>query len=436
MQIERASDLTDAGVFDGYRVVGITGGTSTPIEDLETVAARVLELAGTTDVQAQAPELAQQPSRRSPTPHTAAPPSVAPTDARSPPRAARRSPRRTPECPLAAIGARPGSPTACPSTGCPWSPSWDDPTWASPRCSIASSASEWPSWRTAHGPRVTGCMPPRSGTAAGSWSSTPVASSERPGDPIEEKVQEQARLAIGEADLILFVVDAASGLTPSDAEAAAVLRRAKVPVIVAANKADNEKRELEAAEAWGMGWEETYAVSAQHGRGTGDLLDAIVWALPPESEAELERKRREEEVEELAAPRGGGHASSPSWSARRTRPRVTTATSTTRRSSEHGTMARVAIVGRPNVGKSSLLNSLLGEERVDRERHPGHDPGRHRHPARVARPAGDASWTPRASGAGARSRPVLTPSGSRPSAPCAPSGARTSRCWCSIPWTG
>ena len=58
---------------------------------------------------------------------------------------------------------------------------------------------------------------------------------ERPGDPIEEKVQEQARLAIGESDLILFVVDAASGLTPSDEEAAAVLRRAKVPVIVVAN---------------------------------------------------------------------------------------------------------------------------------------------------------------------------------------------------------
>ena len=77
-----------------------------------------------------------------------------------------------------------------------------------------------------------------------------------------------------------------------------------------ANKADNEKRELEAAEFLRLGWEETYAISALHGRGAGDLLDAIVWALPPESEAELERKRREAEIEELARARGRGLAAS------------------------------------------------------------------------------------------------------------------------------
>jgi small GTP-binding protein len=127
-----------------------------------------------------------------------------------------------------------------------------------------------------------------------------------PDDPIEARVQEQARLAIAEADVILFIVDAISGLTPADLEAADILRRAKAPVIVAVNKADNEKRELEGAEFHSLGWEETYTISASHGRGTGDLLDAIVWALPPESEAELARKAREEEAETWASEVAAG----------------------------------------------------------------------------------------------------------------------------------
>ncbi len=89
-------------------------------------------------------------------------------------------------------------------------------------------------------------------------------------------------------------------MTPADLEAAELLRRATAPVIVAVNKADNEKRELEAAEFHALGWEETYPISASHGRGTGDLLDAIVWALPPESEAEVARKQREAEAEAWA----------------------------------------------------------------------------------------------------------------------------------------
>jgi len=119
-------------------------------------------------------------------------------------------------------------------------------------------------------------------------------------DPIELRVQEQARLAIAEADVIVFVVDAAVGMTPADLEAAELLRRATAPVIVAVNKADNEKRELEAAEFHTLGWEETYPISASHGRGTGDLLDAMVWALPPESEAEIARKQREAEADAWA----------------------------------------------------------------------------------------------------------------------------------------
>ncbi|HXQ96023.1 MAG TPA: GTPase, partial [Candidatus Acidoferrales bacterium] len=122
----------------------------------------------------------------------------------------------------------------------------------------------------------------------------------RPGDPIEAKVQEQARLAIAEADLILFVVDAATGETPADQEAAELLRSARVPVAVVTNKADSERREYEAAEFHRYGWEATYAVSALHGRGTGDLLDAVVDALPPESEEERDRKRSEAEADDFA----------------------------------------------------------------------------------------------------------------------------------------
>jgi GTPase len=198
-------------------------------------------------------------------------------------------------------------------------------------------------------------------------------------DPIELRVQEQARLAISEADVIVFVVDAAAGMTPADLEAAELLRRAPAPVIVAVNKADNEKREIEAAEFHALGWDETYPVSASHGRGTGDLLDAIVWALPPESDEEIARKRREVEADawadEVAAGRlepfvvgepeadldgetdGEGPAPSPAEDAEAARWDAAIA-------AEADTApAAIAFVGRPNVGKSSLLNALLGEER-------------------------------------------------------------------------
>jgi len=200
-----------------------------------------------------------------------------------------------------------------------------------------------------------------------------------PDDPIEARVQEQARLAIAEADVILFLVDATTGTTPADLEAARILRRATAPVIVVVNKADNEKRELEGAEFHALGWEETYAISATHGRGTGDLLDAIVWALPPESEAELARKERETEAEawadEIAHGRlepfvvgdpesgdaedtdgaeapdlNGVDAEAAKWDAAM--------------AADADEPAAIAFVGRPNVGKSSLLNALLGEERA------------------------------------------------------------------------
>ena len=204
-----------------------------------------------------------------------------------------------------------------------------------------------------------------------------------PGDPIEAQVQLQARLAINEADVIVFLVDTETGPTPADQDAAELLRRTTKPVLVAANKADNEKRELDAAEFYAFGWEETYAISASHGRGVGDLLDAIVWALPPETDAETARKSREAEAEAWASDMAAG----------RIEPFATgvdaAADGADGDGSEDGDEAGVpdddsaeaarwdammaaeddeppaiAFVGRPNVGKSSLLNSLLGETRT------------------------------------------------------------------------
>ena len=204
-----------------------------------------------------------------------------------------------------------------------------------------------------------------------------------PDDPIEARVQEQARLAIAEADVILFVVDASTGLNPADIEAADLLRKATAPVIVAVNKADNDRRELEGMEFHSMGWDETYAISAAHGRGTGDLLDAIVWGLPPETEQELARRAREAAAEEWAdevaagrlepfvvsGPEEGDAAEGPDGADGQGAEGdedagVAAAKWDAAIAAEADTSpAAIAFVGRPNVGKSSLLNALLGEDR-------------------------------------------------------------------------
>ena len=172
-----------------------------------------------------------------------------------------------------------------------------------------------------------------------------------PGDPIEARVQEQARLAIVEADVIVLVVDAAVGLTPADQEAAEILRRSSASVLIAANKADSERRELEANEFYVLGWATILPTSALHGRGVADLLDAIVAALPPESDAELARKARESAAEQRARDIADGFIDPE-------------AEEGTEEEAEDPGPVTIALLGRPNVGKSSLLNKLLGEERM------------------------------------------------------------------------
>lgn len=161
-----------------------------------------------------------------------------------------------------------------------------------------------------------------------------------PGSHIEERVQDQARVAIREADVVLFVVDAAAGIAPLDHEVADRLRRAAKPTILVVNKADNPRREHEGAEFYALGFEPTITVSAQHGRGTGDLADLLVAALPPAMPGEAEPEPSVYDDRDLA----------------------------------HGELAelaetemgppRVAIVGRPNTGKSTFVNRVLGVERM------------------------------------------------------------------------
>ena len=136
-------------------------------------------------------------------------------------------------------------------------------------------------------------------------------------DVFEEEIRKQVVIAIEEADLILFMTEAASGITDYDAEIADLLRKCGKPVVTAVNKVDSGEKMYDVYQFYSMGLGEIFAISAANGGGTGDLLDEITKKLPEDTEAE----------------------------------------------DEHPGVPRITIVGKPNVGKSSLTNALLGEDR-------------------------------------------------------------------------
>ena len=136
-------------------------------------------------------------------------------------------------------------------------------------------------------------------------------------DVFEDAIRRQVVIAVEEADVILFMCEAATGITDYDSEIADLLRRSKKPVVLCVNKVDSGEKMYDAYDFYGLGLGEVWSISAANGSGTGDLLDEIVRVLPEDATAE----------------------------------------------DDHSDLPHIAIVGRPNVGKSSMTNALLGEER-------------------------------------------------------------------------
>jgi GTP-binding protein len=136
-------------------------------------------------------------------------------------------------------------------------------------------------------------------------------------DIFEEEIRKQVNLAIDEADLIVFVVNVEDGITPMDAEVAKLLRKVKKPIFTVVNKVDNSMREPDAIEFYNLGLGDYYTIASINGSGTGDLLDALAEKMPAAEEIDLEKEE----------------------------------------------LPRFAVVGRPNAGKSSFINALIGEER-------------------------------------------------------------------------
>ena len=156
-------------------------------------------------------------------------------------------------------------------------------------------------------------------------------------DPLDAQVSAQSERAIAEADVILFVVDVTVGLTDEDLDVARVLKKSGRPVRVVVNKVDSDQREADVWDALSLGLGDPWPVSALHGRGTGDLLDDVVALLPePETAPTPAVASDDDELVDLVA--AGAEAAG-------------------------ADVPRVALVGRPNVGKSTLFNRLVGDER-------------------------------------------------------------------------
>jgi GTPase len=155
------------------------------------------------------------------------------------------------------------------------------------------------------------------------------------GDDLDQEVSRQAERAVAQADVIILVVDVTVGITEEDARVASLLRGAAPPAVVVVNKVDDASRESDAWAFTQLGLGDPHAVSALHGRGSGDLLDAVVAALPPLPPAAPLPSRPDIEPEHEAGP------------------------------------FSIAIVGRPNVGKSTLFNRLVGDERAVVHDEPG-----------------------------------------------------------------
>ena len=137
-------------------------------------------------------------------------------------------------------------------------------------------------------------------------------------DIFEGEIRKQVQLAIEESDIIVFVVDVEEGITPMDAEVAKILRKVKKPIFIAVNKVDNAMRVADAVEFYNLGLGDYHTISSINGSGTGDILDAIVAKMPEPEEVDLEKEE----------------------------------------------LPRFAVVGRPNAGKSSFINALIGEDRI------------------------------------------------------------------------